>query len=123
MLFRSDYSVAIDTPENRKFQAAFIKQYGRVPSSAAARGYDSGRLIVEALARTNGRSDDHAALAAALASISFTGPRGPVRADPQRSTAIDKLYIVRSLGAGDDTRYEVLDRVTAPPARLCAPRS
>ena len=34
----------------------------------------------------------------------------------------DVLKVERP-GAGDDTRYEVLDRVTAPPARLCAPRS
>jgi branched-chain amino acid transport system substrate-binding protein len=106
-----DYVPALDTPENRRFQTEFAKAFGRPPSEHAARGYDAGRLIVEALRATGGRTDDPDTFAAQLAAVSFTGPRGLVRADPRRAAAIDHVYIVRTRDGDDGARYELLDRV------------
>lgn len=120
-----DYVPALDTPENRRFQLEFAKAFGRPPSEHAARGYDAGRLIVEALRATGGRADDPDTFAGQLAAVSFIGPRGPVRADPRRTAAVDHVYIVRTRDGDEGPRYELLDRVapgsagasicTAPP--------
>ncbi|HEX9465753.1 MAG TPA: ABC transporter substrate-binding protein [Alphaproteobacteria bacterium] len=121
-----DYTAVLDTPENQRFRAEFATRFGRVASEHAARGYDAGRLIVEALRtiplRPHDRDlPDRETLTAALAHASFVGPRGPIQVDPQRGAAMDQLYIVRTRDNLGGTSYELLDRVTSAPGapNLC----
>ncbi len=106
-----DYLSAVGTPENRKFVAEYSKRFRRSPTEYAARGYDAGRLIIGALRAARGRIDDRAHFLAALTGVVFEGPRGPVRADPRRSAAVDRLYIVRALASPDGSDYQFLDRL------------
>ncbi len=106
-----DYSPSLDTPENRGFRDAFARLFARLPTEHAARGYDAGRVIVDAFRANGGRISDRGIFAAALAQVSFTGPRGPIRAEPGRAAAPERLYIVREQQGADGTTHEVLDRV------------
>ncbi len=110
----ADYMPGLGTPENQRFRAAFAKRFGRPPSGEAARGYDAGRVIVEALRTTRGHIEQAGGFAAVLAQVSFTGPRGAVR-----GAALNQVYIVRARAPAGD---ELLDR-TAPispdPADSC----
>jgi branched-chain amino acid transport system substrate-binding protein len=76
------YSSALDTPSNQRFVADMIKESGGVPGGYAAGCYINGMCIEAALERTGGRTEDKAALIAALKAVALTDtPRGPFRFD------------------------------------------
>ena len=72
------YDAALDTPENRKFVAAFEAKYKRTPSLYAATGYDAANLLDAALRKAAG---DPKKLAASVkaAGAEFKSVRGPFR--------------------------------------------
>lgn len=72
------YDAALDTPENRKFVAAFESRYKRTPSLYAAAGYDAAHLLDAALRKAGG---DPKKLPAAVkaAGGEFKSVRGPFR--------------------------------------------
>ena len=72
------WDAALDTPENRKFVAAFEAKYKRTPSEYAATGFDAANLLDVALRKTGG---DAGKLAAAVktAGGEFKSVRGPFR--------------------------------------------
>jgi len=112
-----DYVRGLDTPENQRFRAAFAKHFGRAPSPEAARGYDAGRMIIEALRAAHGQAEPEGGLAAALAQASFVGPRGSVRGG-----ALEQLHVVSGEPADGPTGEKLLGRIepTSPaPADSC----
>ena len=77
------YSAALDTPANRKFRAAFEKEYSRTPSFYSENCYTGARVIAEAVKAIAGRVEDRAALMAALRKVEIKdAPRGPIKIDP-----------------------------------------
>ena len=72
------WDAALDTPENKKFVAAFEAKYKRTPSEYAATGFDAANLLDVALRKAGG---DAKKLAAALktAGDEFKSVRGPFR--------------------------------------------
>lgn len=72
------YDAALDTPENRKFVAAFEAKYKRKPSQYAAAGFDSANLLDVALRKAGG---DRKKLVASVkaAGSEFKSVRGPFR--------------------------------------------
>jgi branched-chain amino acid transport system substrate-binding protein len=72
------YDAALDTPENRKFVAAFEAKYKRTPSLYAATGFDAANLLDVALRKAGG---DARKLAAAVKASGgeFKSVRGPFR--------------------------------------------
>jgi len=72
------WDAALDSPENRKFVAAFEAKYKRTPSEYAATGFDAANLLDVALRKTGG---DASKLAAAVkaAGSEFKSVRGPFR--------------------------------------------
>jgi branched-chain amino acid transport system substrate-binding protein len=75
------WDAALDTPENRKFVAAFEARYKRTPSEYAATGYDAAHLLDAALRKLGGKTGDAKALAVAVkaAGSEFRSVRGPFR--------------------------------------------
>jgi branched-chain amino acid transport system substrate-binding protein len=75
------WDAALDTPENKKFTAAFEAKYKRTPSEYAATGYDAANLLDAALRKLGGKTGDAKALAAAVkaAGSEFKSVRGPFR--------------------------------------------
>jgi branched-chain amino acid transport system substrate-binding protein len=75
------WDAALDTPENKKFVAAFEAKYKRTPSEYAATGYDAANLLDAALRRLGGKAGDSKALSAAVkaAGSEFKSVRGPFR--------------------------------------------
>jgi branched-chain amino acid transport system substrate-binding protein len=75
------WDAALDTPENKKFVAAFEAKYKRTPSEYAATGYDAASLLDAALRKLGGKAGDAKALAAAVkaAGGEFKSVRGPFR--------------------------------------------
>jgi branched-chain amino acid transport system substrate-binding protein len=75
------WDVALKTPGNAEFVAAFSKKYGRVPSHYAAVGFDTANLLNIAVGKVKGNTSDKAAFAAAVkaAGGELKAVRGPFK--------------------------------------------
>src|SRR5215813_753839 len=73
------YTALVDTPENKRFLAAWEKRHQRVPFDNAADGYVGAKAIAEALKRVNGRIEDRDAFVAAMRTLEFDSPKGVVK--------------------------------------------
>lgn len=86
------YSAAHDSPENRKFVAAFEKAYdGLRPNFLAVHGYDGMHMIYEGAKATNGKGGE--ALLKAMKSLTFESPRGPFKIDQDTRELVQNIYI------------------------------
>lgn len=70
------YADDLDTAENRNFRAAFKKATGREADVFAVQGYDTGTLLVQALAAVKGDLGARAELVAAMEKTEIASPRG-----------------------------------------------
>jgi branched-chain amino acid transport system substrate-binding protein len=82
--FAAHYSPEDQRAETKAFVAKFQKTYGMLPDSTAALGYDSAKLLFDAVARAN--SFDGKPLAAAIAATrDFRGVTGTFSIDEHRN--------------------------------------
>jgi branched-chain amino acid transport system substrate-binding protein len=86
------YTALIDTPENKRFLAAWEKKHQRVPFDNAADGYVGAKAIAEALKAVNGKVEDKEAFMAALRKAEFDSPKGVVRLD-QFQNVVQPQYV------------------------------
>lgn len=86
------YTALIDTPENKRFVAAWEKRYQRVPFDNAADGYVGAKAIGEAIKAVNGRVEDKDAFMAAMRKLRFDSPKGVVRLD-QFQNIVQPQYV------------------------------
>jgi branched-chain amino acid transport system substrate-binding protein len=73
------WAVDLDNAANRKFVAAFEKEYKRLPSVFAAQGYDTALLIDAAVRAVKGKVEDVEAVRKALKAAKFDSVRGGFR--------------------------------------------
>lgn len=75
------WDVALKTPGNAEFVAAFSKKFGRVPSLYAAVGFDTANLLDIAVRKVKGNTSDKAKWTAAVkaAGAELKSVRGPFR--------------------------------------------
>ncbi len=104
-----NYVPSIDSPQNAAFQKAFQGRFDRLGSEFAVQGYDSARLIVEALKRTGGSTEG---ITEAMHEVSFVGPRGELRIDPLTNNVIQDIYVFETRRVGDRIEQVVIDTFT-----------
>jgi branched-chain amino acid transport system substrate-binding protein len=75
------YTALVDTPENKRFLAAWEKKHRRVPFDNAADGYVGAKAIVEALKAVSGKVEDKEGFMAAMRKLEFDSPKGVVKLD------------------------------------------
>jgi branched-chain amino acid transport system substrate-binding protein len=73
------WALDLDNPANRKFVAAFEKEYKRLPSVFAAQGYDTALLIDAAVREVKGKVENVEAVRKAMKSARFDSVRGAFR--------------------------------------------
>ncbi len=76
MFNASHWAHDMENAENKRFVAAFEKEYGRLPSLYAAQGYDTALLIDAAVRDVKGNVGDKKALRKALEAKRFKSVRG-----------------------------------------------
>jgi branched-chain amino acid transport system substrate-binding protein len=76
MFNTSQWAHDLDNAANKKFVAAFEKEYGRLPTLYAAQGFDAAQLIAAAVRDTKGKVEDKAAVRKALEAAKFDSVRG-----------------------------------------------
>ncbi|MBV8030728.1 MAG: ABC transporter substrate-binding protein [Betaproteobacteria bacterium] len=73
------WALDLDNAANRKFVAAFEKEYGRLPSVYASQGYDAAQMIDAAVRDVKGKVENVEALRTALKAARFASVRGGFR--------------------------------------------
>src|SRR5574341_18285 len=92
------YDASLDTPENRKFVAAFEAKYKRTPSLYAAAGYDAANLLDVALRKAGGDAKQLAA-AVKAAGGEFKSVRGPFKFG-RNNMPVQNYYAFETVRAG-----------------------
>jgi branched-chain amino acid transport system substrate-binding protein len=88
----SHYSALHDSPLNKTYVKDFEAAYRRRPNFISLGGYDGMHLIYEALKKTGGKTDGDAILAA-MKSMKWESPRGPMSIDPETRDVVHNEYI------------------------------
>ena len=88
------YNADLDNPENKKFVAAWKKEYGAdsTPDFMAVGGWDGMAAIVHAIKATNGKLDGEKAVAA-LKGWKYQSPRGPIQIDADTRDIVMNEYL------------------------------
>lgn len=94
----SQWSKDIDNAANRKFVADFQAAYGRLPSLYASQGYDTGLLLLSAMARADVNDAD--AFRKALEAADFESTRGSFSFDNSHHP-IQDIYVREVVREGD----------------------
>ncbi|MCX7257358.1 MAG: ABC transporter substrate-binding protein [Polaromonas sp.] len=103
------WDVALKTPGNAEFIAAFSKKYGRVPSHYAAVGYDTAKLLDIAVRKVKGKTADKAAFAAAVksAGAELKSIRGPFRFN-SNNMPVQNYYAFQTVKDGGAVTVKLL---------------
>src|SRR5712691_8028925 len=88
------YHADLDNPENKRFVAAWKKDYGAntTPDFMAVGGYDGMAALVHAIQATKGKVDSDAA-PASLKGWKYNSPRGPISIDPDTRDIVMNEYL------------------------------
>lgn len=90
----------MDNPANRRFVESYRKKFGgEHPSIYAMQGYDTGKVLLQALRKTGGNTSDKAALRKALETAEIDSPRGPFRFSGSHNP-IQNIYVLQVVKGG-----------------------
>jgi len=100
----ANWAPNLDTPQNKAFVEAFLKEYNAVPGTYAFQAYDAALLIDSAVRTVNGNVSDKAALRAALKKADFKSLRGSFKFN-NNHYPIQDFYLVK-VAKRPDGRFE-----------------
>ena len=104
------YAPTLDTPENKRFVAAFNKKYRKDPNYNNHLGYLAGKSGGEGLKAINGNVEDQPRFLEALRRVRFEAPGGSFRFD-EKQNAIIPTYIRRVEKVGGKLQNTVIDNL------------
>jgi branched-chain amino acid transport system substrate-binding protein len=110
------WSPELDTTENRAFAAAYRTSTGRTADPFAVLGYDSARLIADALDATAGNSSNSDNLLKALRTRELHSPRGSLVMDQWTQSVVGPLYIREVRQHQGSFSNSVIAKIDASPA-------
>jgi branched-chain amino acid transport system substrate-binding protein len=87
------WALELDTPENSAFTSAYRAATGRPADPFAVLGYDTGRLIADAVATTTGDTHATGQLLTALRTGQLLSPRGTLTMNQQTQSSAAPIYI------------------------------
>jgi len=112
-----NYSASHNSPKNKAYVAAFKAANGGMrPNFISLGGYDGMHVIYEALAKTGGSADADK-LIAAMTSLKWESPRGPMSIDPETRDVVQNIYIRKVETVGGElynTEFATFEAVKDP---------
>jgi len=101
------YNADLDNPENKRFVAAWKKEYGADTTTDffAVGAYDGMAAIVHAVQATKGKMDGDAAVKSLLG-WKFNSPQGPIMIDPDTRDIIMNEYLDEVVKGSDGKLHE-----------------
>jgi branched-chain amino acid transport system substrate-binding protein len=125
------YNADLDNPENKRFVAAWKKEYGADSTTDffAVGSYDGMAAIVHAVQATKGKMDGEDAVKSLLG-WTFNSPQGPIMIDPETRDIIMNEYLSEVVKGPDGKLHEknlavidhVKDQCKAQAIGNCAPK-
>ncbi|HEY8565034.1 MAG TPA: ABC transporter substrate-binding protein [Beijerinckiaceae bacterium] len=107
----SNWAPNLDTPQNKKFVAAYEAAYNNVPGSYAFQAYDAALLIDSALKATKGDASNKDAVRAAMRKAEFTSLRGDFKFSAN-GYPIQDFYLVKAAKRPDGKyQTEIVEKV------------
>ncbi len=110
ILSAKHYADTLDTPENRRFVAAFVQKYKVKPDAWGEQGYVGAKAVAEAVKAIGGKIEDRQQFLEALRKTRFQGPAGMVSFDENQNRVFD-VYIRRVEKAGNEYVNRVIDKI------------
>lgn len=106
------YTADLQTPENKKFVAAWYAEYGDKmrPDFFVVQGYDAMAAVFHVIKTLDGKIDADKAVEA-LKGWKHASPRGPISIDPATRDIVQNIYVQKVVKAGDRIGIEVLDTI------------
>jgi branched-chain amino acid transport system substrate-binding protein len=120
------WAPTVDSPQNKKFVAAYEAAYNAIPASYAMQAYDAAMLIDSAVRAVKGNVSDSKALSAALKKADFKSLRGPFQFNVN-GYPIEDFYLTKVVKRADG-KYQtsIVEKVLAndadPYAKDCKPQ-
>jgi branched-chain amino acid transport system substrate-binding protein len=101
------YNADLDNPENKRFVAAWKKEYGAdsTPDFMAVGGYDGMAAIVHAVQATKGKMDGEEAVKSLLG-WKFDSPQGPITIDPATRDIVMNEYLDEVVKGSDGKLHQ-----------------
>jgi branched-chain amino acid transport system substrate-binding protein len=123
MLGGSNWAPNLDTPENKRFVAAYEAAYGSVPGSYAMHAYDTA-LLIDGAVKAAGGTANKDQLRAALKKAAFKSLRGDFKFGPN-GFPVQDFYLVKAAKRPDgkfqtEIVEKVFDDYTDAYAKECA---
>ena len=106
------YNADLDTPENKKFVAAWQAEYGKdsFPDYFAVQAYDAMAAAFHIIKSVTGKIDGDRAVAA-LKGWKHNSPRGPISIDPATRDIIQNIYVQKVVKKDGRYGMELLETI------------
>jgi branched-chain amino acid transport system substrate-binding protein len=92
------WALTLTNKENQDFISKYSKKFnGRQADVFAVQGFDTARVIVEALNATRGITGNKDTFMAAIAAVSFKSPRGEFKFDTATNNVVQTIYIRKTV--------------------------
>ncbi|HEY8640032.1 MAG TPA: ABC transporter substrate-binding protein [Solirubrobacterales bacterium] len=92
------WALTLATKENQDFVSKYSKKFsGRQADVFAVQGFDTARVIVEALNAVKGKTDDKLSFMKAISNVAFKSPRGDFRFDPNTNNVVQTIYVRKTV--------------------------
>jgi branched-chain amino acid transport system substrate-binding protein len=120
----ANWAPDLDNPQNKRFVAAYEKEFGAVPATYAFQAYDAALLIDSAVRQVEGNIANREALRAAMMKAEFSSLRGGFKFNTNHYP-IQDFYLVK-VAKRADGKFEtqivkkVFENYADPHAKDCA---
>jgi branched-chain amino acid transport system substrate-binding protein len=120
----ANWAPDLDNPQNKRFVAAYEKEFGAVPATYAFQAYDAALLIDSAVRQVQGNVANRKALRAAMMKAEFASLRGGFKFNTNHYP-IQDFYLVK-VAKRADGKFEtqivkkVFENYADPHAKDCA---
>jgi len=120
----ANWAPDLDNPQNKRFVAAYEKEFGAIPATYAFQAYDAALLIDSAVRQVQGNVANREALRAAMMKAEFTSLRGGFKFNTNHYP-IQDFYLVK-VAKRADGKFEtqivkkVFENYADPHAKDCA---
>ncbi len=105
------WALNLDNEVNKQFTADYKARTTKNANVFAVQGYDTARVIVEAINATQGDTSDKDKLVEAIAGVTFDGPRGAFKFDPNTHNVVQHIYVRDVQKVGDELHNVILKDV------------
>jgi branched-chain amino acid transport system substrate-binding protein len=87
------WALTLDSKENKDFTADYKKKYAKQADVFAVQGYDTARVIVDALNAVKGDTGNKEGFLKAIGNVRFKSPRGDFKFDSASNNVVNTVYI------------------------------